>query len=228
MNGRNRLLWLIIFAVAMGLLEAAVVVYLRELYYPENVLKIFPAKLFSIRDLVTELSREVATMVMLFSVGWLAERNFWRRFAAFMTVWGIWDITYYFWLKVFIGWPTSLIEFDILFLIPVAWIGPVLAPMMIALVMSVFGGYVVWNEDVEPKIDAWSVTLVAAGGLIDFLCFIWPSLKIAVRSGAEGFRGFEPSSFAWIPFMIGWVIFTVGVGMAALRGKGKPLEVENG
>ncbi|MCK7540484.1 MAG: hypothetical protein MZV63_61130 [Marinilabiliales bacterium] len=36
LNYRLRFFWLAVFAVAMGFLEGIVVVYLRELYYPEG------------------------------------------------------------------------------------------------------------------------------------------------------------------------------------------------
>ena len=56
-------IWIVFFALAMGYLESAVVVYLRELYYPEGF--DFPMKEMSRILAVTELFREAATLIMI-------------------------------------------------------------------------------------------------------------------------------------------------------------------
>ncbi len=127
----------------MGLLEAVVVVYLRALYYPEGFvvsgvesLTLIPAKM-----VVVELCREVATIVMLSGIAFLTCRTgeWWSRLAVFMIGFGVWDIFYYVWLKVFINWPESLFTEDVLFLIPVPWLGPVLGPVIVSIVMIITG-----------------------------------------------------------------------------------------
>lgn len=131
-----KLIGLFFFAAAMGYMESAVVVYLRELYYPggfhiisEQSLKAVPVNI-----LLTEAGRELATIVMLISLSFfLSRRNLWRRFAYFIFAFSIWDITYYFWLYILIGWPESLLTNDVIFLIPRPWLGPVLAPILISL-----------------------------------------------------------------------------------------------
>src|SRR6185369_2332457 len=122
---RKTLLVVIGFSIAMAALESAVVVYLRALYYPDgfNV----AMKLIDQKILLIEIAREAATVVMLLGVGWLAGNNLKDRFAYFLLSFAVWDIFYYLWLKVFIDWPSSLLEWDILFLIPFTWLGPVLA-----------------------------------------------------------------------------------------------------
>ena len=50
-----------------------------------------------------------------------------------------WDIFYYVFLKATIGWPSSIFEYDVLFLIPYPWIGPVIAPSLVALLMIIIG-----------------------------------------------------------------------------------------
>jgi hypothetical protein len=128
------------FAVAMGYMEAAVVVYLRELYYPagfhvltEAALKAIPRAI-----LLTEVGREVATIVILISVSMLLGRRDWvRRFAYFLFAFALWDITYYVWLFVLIRWPQSLLTNDVLFLIPRPWLGPVIAPIVVSLTFAV-------------------------------------------------------------------------------------------
>lgn len=130
----TRKLWIVLFfAIAMGFLEAIVVVYVRELYYPEGFrfpLKLIPPRIFSI-----ELVRELTTLIMLAGIGLLAGKTKSGKFAWFLVNFGIWDITYYLALKIFLDWPESLHTWDILFLIPVTWIGPVLAPVICSVTM---------------------------------------------------------------------------------------------
>jgi hypothetical protein len=131
------LFFIILFGVAMGYFEAALVVYLRELFYPEGFalpLKIIPRKL-----IIIELFREAATIVMLVSVAALMARKFWERFGYFILMFGIWDIFYYVFLKITLNWPASLVDWDILFLIPLPWIGPVIAPVLISILMVYIG-----------------------------------------------------------------------------------------
>jgi len=121
----------------MGYFEAAVVVYLRGLFYPEGFS--FPLKIAPSGHIITELFREAATIIMLVTVAALAARKFWERFGYFIILFGVWDIFYYVWLKVLIDWPSSLFDWDILFLIPLPWISPVIAPVLVALLMIVIG-----------------------------------------------------------------------------------------
>ena len=102
----RRVLWTALFAAAFGFVEAAVVVYLRALYYPEGFQ--FPLRLMAPAMVPVELIRELATLVMLASVGILAGRSRWDRFGAFMVTFGVWDITFYIWLKVLVAWPASI------------------------------------------------------------------------------------------------------------------------
>ncbi len=133
---RARIIWVIIFGVAMAFVESAIVVYLRAIFYPEGFG--FPLKALVDYKILVEIMREAATIFMLLSVAYLAGRIRWERFAYFMLSFGVWDIFYYVWLKVLIDWPSSIFEWDILFLIPLPWIGPVIAPVSVALLMIVF------------------------------------------------------------------------------------------
>ena len=139
---RRRLIWLSAYAVAMAYVESAVVVYLRAIYYPEG----FSFPIVIIPDAMTwiEVGREAATLIMLVGVSLLAGADRWERFLFFCTAFGVWDIFYYVWLRVFLGWPTSLLTWDILFLIPVPWIGPVLAPILISVGLICGGIWLLW------------------------------------------------------------------------------------
>jgi hypothetical protein len=134
---RGKLASLFLFAIAMAFAEAAVVVYLRALYYPEGfsiILKDLPS--LHVR---METFRELATVLMLIAVARVAGRRGWERFGYFMILFGIWDLFYYFWLKIAINWPASFTDWDVLFLIPLPWVGPVIAPVLVSLVL-IFAG----------------------------------------------------------------------------------------
>src|SRR5579864_8618484 len=145
---------LLLFGLSFGYLEAAVVVYLRAIYdpirqqlHPERK----PGDLFPLitpdqleqsgpdnaKRLAIEVGREAATMVMLAGIALAAGRNFSERVAAFAVVFGLWDISFYAFLKLLAQWPESLSTWDILFLIPLPWVGPVWAPILVSLSMIV-------------------------------------------------------------------------------------------
>jgi hypothetical protein len=156
---------LMIFAVAMAYLEAAVVVYLRELYYPQGFS--FPLILLPDRMILIELGREVATLVMLGTIAILSGRERWERFGYFLIIFATWDIWYYLWLKITIHWPASLWEWDVLFLIPLPWIGPVIAPVLISIMMIVLGVLIsrryAQGGTFRPTGVAWLLALIASG-----------------------------------------------------------------
>ena len=160
MFGRPRAA-LLLYAVAMGYLEAAVVVYLRAIYYPEGFS--FPLNPMDPGILGVEIGREAATVVMIFAVAWAAARSGWQTLIGFALVFGVWDIAYYAGLKILLGWPASLSELDVLFLIPTVWVGPVWAPSLIALPMAA-AAWALWPMDygaIAPRAWEWSL-LVAA------------------------------------------------------------------
>jgi hypothetical protein len=135
-----RLAALTAFAVAMGHLEAVVVVYIRHILgivpTPEHldraVFAQVPAWLIAI-----ERGREAATIVMLVTLALLVGRRPLEKLAVFLFAFGLWDIFYYVGLKVLIDWPASLQTMDVLFLIPVPWFAPVWLPVSIASVMVI-------------------------------------------------------------------------------------------
>jgi len=133
----RKLAWIFLFGISMGYFEASIVVYLRELYYPEGFS--FPLKLIPYELIMVELGREFFSLVMIASVAALSARKLWERFAFFIIIFGVWDIFYYIWLKLTLDWPSSIFDWDVLFLIPLPWIGPVIAPVLIAVLMIVVG-----------------------------------------------------------------------------------------
>jgi hypothetical protein len=140
-------LWITLFSIAFAFVEASVVVYLRAIYYPEGFA--FPLKLMSSHHIAVELSREVATIVMLAAAGMLAGKSRWEKFSYFLIAFGVWDIFYYVWLKLTLHWPATLFDWDILFLIPLPWIGPVIAPVLVSIVMIAGGLLIIRREERE-------------------------------------------------------------------------------
>ncbi len=132
------LAWLAAFAVAMAYVEAAVVAYLRLLYYPDGFSIEGVASLQCVPPgvLAIEIGREAATIVMLAAVAFLsAGKSWWERLAHFMWAFALWDIFYYIWLYVLLRWPSGPMTIDVLFLIPRPWIAPVLVPLLASLLM---------------------------------------------------------------------------------------------
>ena len=135
----------VIYAMAMAWVESAVVYYLRTMFHRIEPHQLHPLPLIGGLG-PAELVREVATLVMLLAVGILAGRN-WRTRLGFSAVaFGVWDIFYYVFLKIMCGWPHSLLDWDILFLIPLPWWGPVIAPVFISLLMIVWGTLVTTGD----------------------------------------------------------------------------------
>jgi hypothetical protein len=125
------------FGIAFGWLEAAVVVYLRELLYPEGF--DFPLRLLRPDLAVVEVAREAATLVMLGAAGVLGARTAWGRFGLFALAFGVWDLVYYLGLWIVLGWPAGLGTWDVLFLIPGVWTGPVWTAALIAVLLMALG-----------------------------------------------------------------------------------------
>jgi len=137
---RAKLLWLTAYALGMAYVEAAVVAYLR-LLTPGQAFDASQAAVVGALPphiVRTEIGREAATLVMLVAVACLAaRRGWWRSVGYLLWVFALWDILYYVWLRVLIGWPPSLMTMDVLFLIPFVWVAPVVFPVAVSGVMMV-------------------------------------------------------------------------------------------
>jgi hypothetical protein len=137
---RSTALVVLAYAIAMGFLEATVVVYLRA------ALGLSPAGLVPVADATAfgafagvEVARELATLVMIAAVGWLAGRSGLERLAWAAVAFGVWDLVYYLGLRLIIGWPPSVVAWDVLFLSPVPWVAPVWAPLVVSSALTGFG-----------------------------------------------------------------------------------------
>lgn len=195
--------WVTIFSIAMAYFESSVVVYLRMIYYPEGFS--FPLKLMTDTALYIELGRELSTIIMLAAIGWISGRNIFERILYFFFSFGVWDIFYYVWLKVFLNWPSSLLEDDILFLIPIPWVGPVIAPVIVSVI---FIGAALWglNRSEEHTViyRRWDLAVIAVGLLVIFISFIRNALIYDLLR--------EPDpGFAWAVFLAGTVTLVAGI-----------------
>lgn len=139
-----------ILGIAFGYLEAIVVIYLRRILppLPWEVMSVaeFNNLLRSHGVLFLEQTREASTIVILLAVALLIGRKRLEKLAIFLWVLAIWDIFYYIWLKVLIGWPPSLATIDCLFLIPGSWFAPVFVPLLTSLVMMSIAIFLLMGE----------------------------------------------------------------------------------
>lgn len=213
----KRILWLTMFSIAMGLLESAVVVYLRELYYPDGFT--FPLQIVSRTVAVTEFLRELATLIMLVSVGYLTGKNFNQRFACFIYSFAIWDIFYYVFLYLIIGWPSSLFTWDVLFLLPTMWTGPVVAPIITSLSMIILALFILFfnekNKDIKLSKKEWLMLtagsiIVVTGFIQEFVIYLhnyfsWSEIILKLFSNNELILSmkFVPYNFPWLTYCVG-------------------------
>ncbi len=229
------LIWVTFFAIAMAYLESAVVVYLRELLYPEGFG--FPLVTVDSHIILTEVFREIATIIMLLGIALISGKNSTEKFAWFIYCFGIWDIFYYLFLKILIGWPESFMTWDVLFLVPVTWVGPVITPVITSLTMILLSGYIIYfsskNIIVSIKWREW--VLWIAGSLILIISWSWDYSKYILKH--LSFRelwditnkqalfniaqDYIPESFNWLLYSAGELIILSGIGLFFLRYRKK-------
>jgi hypothetical protein len=205
--------WLLIalFAIAFAWVEGAVAAYLRQIYYDSSfsfpiVVNWKDGKLVMDQLMCIEFVREIATIVMLVLIGLVAGKNALQRFSLFMVAFGIWDIFYYIWLWVMIGSPEGLLTWDILFLVPLPWVGPVITPVAISLAMIAAGSLIIYLEEKGLQIRwpwyDWAVEMTC--GLILIIAFCWDWKNIIRLPGDVPYSGI-PNPFAWWLFIPAFV-----------------------
>ena len=222
---------LTLFGVPMGFMEAAVVVYLRAIFYPAGFR--FPmAAIFDSGILAVECCREISTLIMLLAIGWIAGRNFIQRFSYFLYSFALWDIFYYIFLKATLGWPESLLTWDILFLIPITWVSPILAPLIVSVTFIVIALLLVLLNERRGlmRIPFVGWFCFVSGCLIVLVTFMWDLASIVIGGGFlsryatlaadPGFLGivseYVPSYFNWPLFALGEVLMLALVIIAFL------------
>lgn len=211
---------LYLLGIGFGFVEAAVVVDLRAVLAPRDGRTVarLDGELFPMiaperltRDnptagwlLRVEILREVATLVLLAGAGIAIGQTFVGRFAAFVAAFGVWDLTYYLFLKFLIGWPASVWTWDILFLVPVPWSAPVLAPSLVAATLVAAGSIVLVKEARGRafRISGRQWTALVMGGIILIASFCWDWRTIAA--------GGMPGVFPWPVFFVGEAVGLAG------------------
>jgi hypothetical protein len=206
-----------IFGVTFGYVEAAAAIYLRGLYEPMHqrvYSAVAPDDLFPLIPLerlereggqgmhwlAIELGREAATVLMLAGVALCVGRTFREGFAAFVVAFGIWDVFYYVFLKIWLNWPASLLDWDLLFLLPVPWAGPVLAPVLVALAMVVAGTVVLVREASGRPLQLSGTHWLGLGAaaLLITASFCWDYRGLLA--------GKPPNAFPWPVFTLGLAV----------------------
>ena len=194
------------FGIAFGFVEAAVVVYLRLNFYPDGFS--FPLAEIPYHIGFTEIVREIATIIMLVSVGWLAGHRFLERFAYFAFAFAVWDIFYYVFLKVVLDWPASIFTNDVLFLIPLPWVGPVLAPVIVSVCLICASVIVLRREQTDRPVNlhAMQWITVVIGGILVIASFL-------MDTGAA-LQQQMPVTFNWLFFAAGVCVGVAGFAWA--------------
>ena len=219
--------WLVVtFAAGMAWVEAACVYYLRVMV--DRVVPYQPDPL-PIRGILgeVELVREGATLLMLAMTGALAGRTWRTRLGYAAIAFGSWDILYYVFLRIISGWPVSPFDWDILFLLPMPWWGPVLAPVCIAVLMIAWGTLVTSDRTPATRFTqgcpdrarvsrrvSWGVCW--AGILLALAVFMTDAIR-ALPRGSAAVRQALPTSFNWPVFAAALVLMAAPLGHTALR-----------
>ena len=217
--------WLIVFvyATAMAWVESAVVYYLRTMFHRIEPYQEHPLPLIGGLG-PAELVREAATMVMLLTVGMLAGKTWKSRLGYAAMAFGVWDILYYVFLKVMCGWPHSLTDWDILFLIPLPWWGPVWAPMSISVLMIIWGTLTTGREgkyatarsrrrfieliELTWLTRTWGLNFL--GMVLALYVFMADSLRVADQ-GVVALRNVLPQSFNWPMFLLALLLMSAPI-----------------
>ena len=213
MNYRLKFMWLAIFAMAMGFLEGIVVVYVRELCCPEGFT--FPIPILSPELISIEWIREISTLIMLATVGIITGRNNLQRLLYTLFAWGVWDIFYYVALKLLIGWPASFLTWDLLFLIPISWLGPVLAPVINSVTMIAMALLLTGKEEkgFTVRIAPGEWALLAGGALVVLYTYLIDFFRLSGGSTAEEEKRLMEMVSTYVPDSYSWLIFAAGEAM---------------
>lgn len=223
------ILWVFLFAVSMGFFEASVVVYLREIYYPTGFS--FPLQSIEYDIAVTEILREAFSLLMIISVAIIAGKTSLQRFGFFLIIFAVWDIVYYIVLKLILNWPESILTYDVLFLIPVTWTGPVIAPIINSAMMLVLGYLIVLaayrrgKAVVRPLVWVLLIVgsvLVLIAYMKDFVAYMTEAFtlwQVFLQQNnpqvLERATSFVPNSFSWALFLTGVLMHIAAVLLTA-------------
>jgi hypothetical protein len=121
-----------VFALGMAFAEAATVVFLKRLYFPDGWAAPFhPIPPDALR---LEQGRELATLAAIAAVAFAGRPGAREGIARALWIGGLWDLAYYGCLRAITPFPATLADLDVVFLVPSAWILPVWVPVAASLV----------------------------------------------------------------------------------------------
>ncbi len=146
---------------------------------------------------------------------------------------GLWPTTQF--LKALLSWPESLFTWDILFLIPVPWVGPVLAPCIVSLTMIVLTLYIIHFSERGRKtqINGKEWLHFISGSVVIIVSFIWD--YIVYVTGTENLKqmwtlsssqnlfseiaSYVPTHYNWSLFWFGEMFIVFGIILFVRRVK---------
>jgi len=204
---REKIVFLVVFAAAMAFVEAAIVIYLRALIGGGPL---FPMKDLPPTLLTVEIAREGATLVLLLCVASLAVGGGARRLGAFLLAFAVWDIFYYLWLYLATGWPAGVTDWDILFLIPLPWVGPVWSVLLLCTGMLAFSVlFLRAPEDAPfaPGLSGWATGMAGAAAVIATYILEWKKI---------GYGREIPSGFS-LPLFLPGILLLAASGWITYR-----------
>jgi len=214
---------MVVLTVGLGYMEAAVVVYLREIsapirqrYFPREASEPLPllggqqlaaAGGDKFKILAIEMTREPAPLAVLAAFAWVLGRTRRMRVGLFLVGFGLWDILYYVFLKLLIDWPKSLASWDVLYLIPAPWVAPVWAALASAVTMLALGAVAISTGRAGQKARSPSAWLAIVCGV----ALVLVSFFLRTREAFDA----VPVRYDWYFFVPGWVL-TVGGSLRLL------------
>jgi hypothetical protein len=148
---------------------------------------------------------------MLAGIALAVSTNLAQWAAAFAVAFGVWDATFYLFLKVLLNWPASLFTWDILFIIPVPWVAPVIAPVLVSTAMVLTGIWHLWRETTARPVllgkRNWACLIIGAAVIIISFALDYANVS----------AGGMPRPFHWAVFAAGLLVGLGGYLEAAFR-----------
>ena len=201
----GRIISIVFSGIAFGFIEAACVVYLRELFYP-GIHSLFPLKPMTPHIFRVEVYREVATIILLSATSFAIARRVREVPFIFIMLFGLWDIFYYIFLKILINWPSGLWEYDILFLIPIPWIAPVFAPVVVSVVFIIGALFYLFTELEFNRRQLYTFLISV---FFIFLSFIEIPTRIIISEGIDGFASYRGGGFNLLIYLPGIILLII-------------------
>ncbi len=209
---KTRLISVILFAIAMGLLEAICVAYIRQIIFPpDGNIANTPISDF---NFTLEAIRESMTIIMITTLSILAAFNWRTRLAMFFLAFGIWDIFYYVGLKIFLDWPATIMDWDTLFLIPVAWYSPIIVPILISTYFIISSIFIILHESNGTNLR-FNFTVV----ILQFLGFAVWFYSFVNNSAMISENGYANVEYSWALFFLGLIFGISSLIAAFMLGK---------